>query len=196
MMRLVPWQREDLARRLDDVIAVYGDAMGYRPEVLATRRGYITTHVRRPGFRAVATLASDGSLVGFGYGYHSEPGQWWHDQVSAALAAPVCQTWLGDCFEVVELHVRTAAHGHGLGARQLRALLHMADGATTLLSTPESSEERSRAWRLYRRFGFVDVVRQLTFPGDSRAFAVLGRELPLDPPPGGEDSSAAADRTD
>jgi GNAT superfamily N-acetyltransferase len=179
-MRLVPWKPDDLARRLDDVIEVYGDAMGYRPEVLATRRGYISTHLRRPGFRAVATLTTDGSLVGFGYGYHSEPGQWWHDQVSAALTPQARETWLSDCFEVVELHVRTAAHGHGLGTRQLRALLHMAEGATTLLSTPEGAEEDSRAWRLYRRFGFVDVVRNLAFPGDARKFAVLGRTLPID----------------
>jgi ribosomal protein S18 acetylase RimI-like enzyme len=183
MMRLVPWTPEDLGRRLDDVIAVYGDAMGYRPEVLATRRGYIATHLRRPGFRAVATLASDGSLIGFGYGYHSEPGQWWHDQVSAALDPAARKTWLSDCFEVVELHVRTAAHGHGLGSRQLRALLRMAEGTTTLLSTPEDEEESSRAWRLYRKFGFVDVLRHLRFPGDSRAFAVLGRTLPLEDDP-------------
>ncbi|HLV57948.1 MAG TPA: GNAT family N-acetyltransferase [Natronosporangium sp.] len=206
-MRLVPWTPEDLGRRLDDVIAVYGDAMGYRPEVLATRRGYIATHLRRPGFRAVATLASDGALIGFGYGYHSEPGQWWHDQVSAALDPAARKTWLSDCFEVVELHVRTAAHGHGLGSRQLRALLRMAEGTTTLLSTPEGEEERSRAWRLYRRFGFVDVLRHLHFPGDSRAFAVLGRTLPLeddpvparppDPPdPPGPSGQGPADRPD
>ena len=36
-----------------------------------------------------------------------------------------------------------------------------------------------RAGRLYRRFGFVDVIRDFHFPGDSRAFAILGRPLPL-----------------
>ena len=80
---------------------------------------------------------------------------------------------------MVELHVRTAAQGHGLSERQLRALLTMASGSTTLLSTPEGDEAKSRAWRLYRRFGFVDVLRHLTFPGDARTFAVLGRTLPL-----------------
>lgn len=172
-----------MIRRADDVLWVYSDAMGYRPEAVAARRGYLATHVRRPGFRAVATLSADGELVGFGYGYHSEPGQWWHDQVSAAIDPAARERWLTDCFEVVELHVRTAAQGHGLGARQLRALLKMASGGTTLLSTPESDEQRSRAWRLYRRYGFVDVVRNLIFPGDSRRFAILGRTLPLEDPP-------------
>lgn len=178
-MRLVPWTPEDLLRRLDDVLAVYADAMGFRREAIAARRTYLATHVRQPGFRAVATLATDGALVGFGYGYHSEPGQWWHDQVSAAMDPEARKRWLPDCFEVVELHVRTAAQGHGLGERQLRALLTMASGSTTLLSTPEGDEAKSRAWRLYRRFGFVDVLRHLTFPGDARTFAVLGRTLPL-----------------
>lgn len=178
-MRLVAWTPEDLMRRIDDVLGVYADAMRYRPESLSARRTYLITHVRQPHFRAVATLASDGALVGFGYGYQSAPGQWWHDQVRAAMDSQACDAWLSDCFEVVELHVRTAAQGHGLGARQLRGLLGMAAGSTTLLSTPEADEQVSRAWRLYRRFGFVDVLRNLSFPGDARMFAVLGRTLPL-----------------
>ena len=181
-MRLVPWKPDDLVRRLDDVVAVYGEAMGYRAELLEARRGYIATHVRRPGFRAVATLTNEGHLAGFGYGYLSAPGQWWHDQVHGALGDEARKTWFADCFEVVELHVRPPAQGHGLGARQLRTLLGIAPGSTTLLSTPEADERTSRAWRLYRRFGFVDVLRGFRFPGDERAFAVLGRELPVGPP--------------
>ncbi|KAB1133135.1 GNAT family N-acetyltransferase [Micromonospora sp. AMSO12t] len=181
-MRLVRWTPDDLVRRLDDVVAVYGEAMGYRPELLESRRGYIATHVRRPGFRAVASLTSEGHLAGFGYGYLGGSGQWWHDQVWRALDAPTRQRWLTHCFEVVELHVRPPAQGHGLGARQLRALLSLAEGTTTLLSTPEADEQRSRAWRLYRRFGFTDVLRDFHFPGDERPFGVLGRDLPLEPP--------------
>jgi ribosomal protein S18 acetylase RimI-like enzyme len=179
-IRLVPWQPEDLVRRLDDVIAVYGQAMGYPPDLLEARRGYIAGHVRRAGFRAVATVDATGNLLGFGYGYTSGIGQWWHDQVRAALRREARRNWLSDCFEVVELHVRPGAQGHGLGAAQLDSLLRMATGRTTLLSTPEADEQRSRAWRLYRRFGFVDVLRDFIFPGDDRPFAILGRDLPLE----------------
>lgn len=178
--RIVPWTARDLIRRLDDVIRVYGLAMGYPDDLLATRRGIVASHVHRRGFRAVASLDEHGTLLGFGYGYHSEPGQWWHDQVRAAIPPQLRDAWLSDCFEVVELHVLPAAQGHGLGAAQLRALLRMASGKTTLLSTPEADEATSRAWRLYRRFGFVDVVRNFSFPGDARPFAILGRALPLD----------------
>jgi ribosomal protein S18 acetylase RimI-like enzyme len=178
-MRLVAWTPDDLARRLDDVIEVYGQAMGYPADLLEARRGYIAGHVRRAGFRAVASLDPAGNLLGFGYGYASGSGQWWHDQVRGALRRDARKTWLADCFEVVELHVRPGAQGHGLGAAQLQALLTMAVGKTTLLSTPEADEQRSRAWRLYRRFGFVDVLRNFHFPGDDRPFAILGRALPL-----------------
>lgn len=179
-MRIVPWTPHDLTNRLDDVIAVYGQAMGYPADLLATRRGYMASHVHRHAFRAVASLDVQGNLLGFGYGYASEPGQWWHDQVKGAITRDQQATWLTDCFEVVELHVLPAAQGHGLGAAQLRTLLTMATATTTLLSTPEAPEAASRAWRLYRRFGFVDVVRNFMFPGDGRPFAVLGRTLPLE----------------
>jgi ribosomal protein S18 acetylase RimI-like enzyme len=45
-----------------------------------------------------------------------------------------------------------------------------------LLSTPDSD---TRAFRLYRDLGFVDLRRDYLFPGDSRPFAVLGATLPL-----------------
>jgi ribosomal protein S18 acetylase RimI-like enzyme len=178
-MRLVRWQGDDLLRRLDDVIAVYGAAMGYSVQLLQTRRGYVAGHTRRPDFQAVATLDDDDKLLGFGYGYRGGPGQWWHDQVRAALRRDARRAWLANCFELVELHVRPDAQGQKIGGRQLYALLTNIAHDTVLLSTPEADEATSRAWRLYRRFGFVDVLRHFSFPGDDRPFAVLGRQLPL-----------------
>jgi ribosomal protein S18 acetylase RimI-like enzyme len=178
-MRLVRWHTDDLLRRLDEVIAVYGAAMGYPADLLETRRGYVAAHAQRGGFRAAATLGDAGELLGFGYGYTSGPGQWWHDQVRSALRRDERKAWLSDCFELVELHVRPDAQGHGLGRRQLEALLDGVPNATVLLSTPEADEHASRAWRLYRRLGFTDVLRDFYFPGDDRPFAILGSGLPL-----------------
>jgi GNAT superfamily N-acetyltransferase len=182
-MRLVAWQPGDLLRNLDAAIAVYGLAMGYPDDLLETRRGYVAAHAHRPDFRAVATLGERDELLGFGYGYRSAAGQWWHDQVAAALRRDQRRWWLTDCFELVELHVRPDAQGHGLGARQLAAVLTGTPHRAVVLSTPEAPEHASRAWRLYRRFGFVDVLRHFFFPGDDRPFAVLGRQLPLTEPP-------------
>lgn len=86
---------------------------------------------------------------------------------------------LGDYFELTELHVHPDAQGHRIGEALLLRLLADRPERTVLLSTPEVPEEDNRAWRLYRRLGFRDVVRRFVFTGDARPFAVLGRELPV-----------------
>ena len=181
-MRLVAWRADDFLHHLDDIVEVYGQAMNYGPAMLASRRGYMATHVNRNGFRAVATIDEAGRVAGFGYGYTSMAGQWWHDQVRSGLRRDQRKTWMTDCFEIVELHVRPSAQGFGLGAGQLTSLMSMATGDRLLLSTPEADEQKSRAWRLYRRFGFVDLLRNFYFPGDDRPFAILGRRRPDEGP--------------
>jgi ribosomal protein S18 acetylase RimI-like enzyme len=80
--------------------------------------------------------------------------------------------------------VRPDVQGGGIGEALARRLLaHPADHHV-LLSTPEA-DDPTRAWSLYRRLGFRDVLRHHRFTSDPRPFAVLGRALPLDPPEGG-----------
>jgi ribosomal protein S18 acetylase RimI-like enzyme len=90
------------------------------------------------------------------------------------------ESYLADYFELTELHVRTDAQGHGLGQALLQRLLDRADGGHVLLSTPEAPTP-TRAWLLYRRCGFRDLLRHHRFSSDPRPFAVLGRPLPLGP---------------
>jgi ribosomal protein S18 acetylase RimI-like enzyme len=86
------------------------------------------------------------------------------------------QRELADYFELTELHVRPDAQGRGIGKALLTELLSRVDAPRALLSTPEGP---TRAWRLYRRLGFTDLLRHYHFTGDSRDFAVLARTLPL-----------------
>ena len=82
-------------------------------------------------------------------------------------------------FELTELHINPKAQGRGLGEALTRRLLAGRDESHVLLSTPEINGESNRAWRLYRRLGFTDVIRGYHFAGDPRPFAILGRSLPL-----------------
>ena len=184
--RLVELDARDLADRLAEALHIYVSAMGYPPGTARQRRSLWLDHVRRPGWRAVGWLDPAGPLLGIAYGYTGGPGQWWYEEVRRGLrgAASAMTAMTDDYFELTELHVLPDAQGGGLGEGLLRALLAGTNRAHVLLSTPEHGPRPpGRAWRLYRRLGFRDVLRDHLFTGDARPFAVLGRELPL-PPPG------------
>ena len=168
--------------RLDQLVAVYAAAMRPAPELLAGRRTIMAGHAGNPGFRALAVVA-DGTdaAVGFGYGFHGAAGQWWHDTVSRALAArsgdQVAAAWLGDSFEVAELHVVPDHQGHGVGAGVLLRLTAGRAERTALLSTRDAD---TPARRLYRGTGFTDLLTAFRFfPGSDPPYAVMGAELPL-----------------
>jgi ribosomal protein S18 acetylase RimI-like enzyme len=192
---LVELDGRDLADRLNEALHIYVTAMGYPPSTARQRRALWLDHARRPGWRAVGWLDPAGPLLGIGYGYTGGPGQWWYDEVRRGLHGDAGTGWTDDYFELTELHVRPDAQGTGLGEGLLRALLDGVGSARVLLSTPEHGPRPpGRAWRLYRRLGFRDVLRDHLFTGDSRPFAVLGRTLPLPPPsapPGPEPSPGA-----
>jgi ribosomal protein S18 acetylase RimI-like enzyme len=180
--RLVELGPAELADRLGEALGVYVTAMGYPTSTARQRRALWLDHVRRPGWRCVAWLDAAGHLVGVAYGYVGGPGQWWFEEVRRGLRGrPRDLAWLDDYFELTELHVRPDAQGAGLGEGMLRALLAGTDRSRVMLSTPEHGPRPpGRAWLLYRRTGFQDVLRDHRFTGDARPFAVLGRQLPLE----------------
>lgn len=181
--RLVQLSKDEFGPRLREALNLYVDAMNYPPGTAQQRAPMWAEHMARPGWRCVAALDEDDRLVGICYGYHGASRQWWYEQVQKGLATVLppdrLQLWLRDYFELTELHVRPEAQGRGLGEALLRALLvEPQPAARVLLSTPEGP---SRAWRLYLRLGFEVLLRDYRFAGDPRKFAVLGRELPLQP---------------
>ena len=131
-----------------------------------------------------ADQLGEGALLGVAYGYSGAPDQWWQQQVSQGLhrvgvPREEIARLMSSYFELTELHIHPRAQGRGLGEALARRLLADRGEANVLLSTPEIIGEANRAWRLYRRLGFTDVIRGYHFAGDPRAFAILGRTLPL-----------------
>ena len=174
-VRLVDLDRAAFAALQDEVLDVYAEAMQVRREAARARRSILTAHLQRDGLRAVGAFSDTGltqreRLVGIAYGYRGAPGQWWHDQVQAALTEQQAAQWLDGAFEVCEFHVLPALQGTGLGRALLARLLALTDARTAVLTTPDLD---TRARRFYRTAGWVDLVRELRFPGDPRAFAVL-----------------------
>ena len=184
-----------LRARLHDALAVYVAAMDYPRGTEHHRAPMWAEHTTRPGWQAVAAVLPDDTgqfdlrnapLLAIAYGYHGAPHQWWHQQVHNGMrrsgwSEPAAQQLLSNYFELTELHVHPDAQGRRIGETLLDRLLRNRPEPAVLLSTPEVDRENNRAWRLYRREGFTDVVRHFVFSGDTRRFAVLGRGLPPDP---------------
>jgi ribosomal protein S18 acetylase RimI-like enzyme len=173
------WTGSQLARRINEAMAIYVVAMNYPAHAGAQRSVTAQGHTGYAGFACRAALRADGRLVGFAYGYTSTAGQWWHDLVRRAVTAEVAAGWMRDAFELSEMHVLPHYQGVGIGRRLLTSLAGAISHRAILLSTPDAD---TRAFRLYRSLGFIDLARGHLFPGDGRPFAVLGARLPLDGP--------------
>jgi len=192
---LIDLSPHDMADRLGEALRVYVTAMGYPPGTANQRAAMWLDHTRRRGWQAVAALdrgPNGAELLGVAYGYCGAPDQWWQQQVMLGLQRrglprPEILRLMTSYFELTELHVLPRAQGGGLGEAMARRLLAGRAETNVLLSTPEISGEGNRAWRLYRRLGFTDVIRGHHFAGDPRPFAILGRTLPLE-------QSSSADR--
>jgi len=193
-----------MQRRLHDALSVYVDAMRYPRGTESQRASMWLEHTRRRGWKAVAAVETNtetstetstergpaddelaaAPLLGVAYGYCGAPDQWWQQQVVQGLQrvgvpGDEITGLMSSYFELTELHIHPRAQGRGLGEALARRLLSGRTESNVLLSTPEISGEGNRAWRLYRRLGFADVIRGYHFAGDPRAFAILGRPLPL-----------------
>lgn len=161
---------------VDAAVDIYVTALDRPPEVTRSRRASTREHLSEPGFRAV--LATEGAeLVGFAYGYHDLPGQWWHDVVAEALPRETGLRWLARAFQVTEIHLLPSHQGVGTGALLLRELLAGVDRDTVVLS---AYDQPTRALALYRRLGFGPLLTQFRFPGNVELYQVLARELPLE----------------
>ena len=175
--RVETWTPRQFALRVTDAMSIYVRAMQYGEAAGTHRAVTARRHTENAGFSCRAALTPDDRLVGFGYGYTTLPGQWWHDLVRRSFDRETAAAWLADAFELSELHVLPAFQRQGIGQRLLCSLAAGIPHQAMLLSTPDAD---TRAFRMYRRLGFVDLTRNYLFPGDSRPFAVLGAQLPLD----------------
>lgn len=127
-------------------------------------------HTARAGFR-LALARLDGRLVGFGYGYTGERGQWWTDTAARLLHPEVASDWLGGHFELVSIGVAKTARGAGVGGQMMTALTQGLEQSRWVLMTSSDPEDPAR--RLYRSSGWAVIG-----PGFSQEQVIMGRAWP------------------
>ncbi|GAA0931458.1 GNAT family N-acetyltransferase [Nonomuraea longicatena] len=189
----------EFAGRLDTVMAIYQAAMSPPPDQVDGRKGIMHNHaayprfqcylaelrespVMRPGAVEVTDDRAEPAprIVGFAYGFHGTPGQWWHDVVYRAVAersgTQEADAWLGDAFELAEIHVHPDFQGRGIGRAMIETLCAGRAERSALLST---HDRPTAARHLYGALGFTDLLSAYVFPGGHEQYAIVGRPLPL-----------------
>jgi ribosomal protein S18 acetylase RimI-like enzyme len=146
------WDAATAQEHVGDLFAVYDEVFGDVSDLAAWRVGAFDRHCARAGFRLTAAVSDAKGVIGFAYGYVGERGQWWPDQVTAALPAEVAEVWVGGHFEFVELGVLTAFRGQGIGGRLHDQLMAGTEQRRALLGTDDADSPAvalytSRGWR-------------------------------------------------
>ncbi len=178
MIEIVQLTSEEARDYQGEIADVYHGAFGMPPyreneiDVERFARSFLR-HVERNGFRCF--VAREGEQVaGFTYGYPGAPGGWWREAVADALSPATVKKWLDDYFELAELAVSPAMQGRHLGSRLHDALLDGVPQRTAALSAYQAD---TVAMRLYRRRGWVPLISDFRFPGNSMRFVIMGLNL-------------------
>lgn len=173
-------QPQETGRYRKDIVDIYRKAFAHPPynegESSVIRFSVaFDRHLQRQGYRCiVARPSAKGPIIGFAFGYTAQPGQWWRDTVASVLTPEQVQRWLSDCFELAELAVAPAFQGRGIGGKLHDTLLANLTHQTAALSTIQAE---SNALHLYRKRGYVTLVKDLIFPGGFRNYTIMSLDL-------------------
>ncbi|KAB1502492.1 GNAT family N-acetyltransferase [Corynebacterium sp. 320] len=177
--------------RIDELIDIHLQAMRYPSSAHLSRRNLWIANAHREDFTCSMALIHHSAsapditdprqrVAGVAYCFKGTPDSWWYQQVARGLSAhshspEAVAKELSDYAELSEIHVRPTAQHRGIGEALLHDVLTRTPQDTVMLSTPEVPQEDNAAWKLYRKLGFQDVLRDFYFPSDPRPFGILRR---------------------
>ncbi len=165
---------------IEHIVDIYLEAFGQAPYFKSASEVHAFAAIfphqtQRPGFRCVIAREEETqSILGFAYGYTGEARQWWHDLVVQKMTPTEAEVWMTDVFEVVELAVYPASHGHGYGGRIHDALLQGIPHRTAVLST---YQVETNAMKMYEKRGWVPLLSDFIFPGYREPYKIMGKKL-------------------
>ncbi len=173
-------QTRPFSRQLGQVYQAAFAAPPYQRDASAARFFEVDTfprHLPREGFRCcIAQTQNDGAIIGFSYGYTGARGQWWTDAVASEMSRDLANYWLPKHFELVELALLPAFHGQGIGGQLHDTLLASLPHERAMLST---SQTWTPARALYDKRGWQEILSHFCFPGSTRPYVIMGKELAL-----------------
>ena len=170
-MRLESMDRASIERDRRALHQVYVEAFGATTqEGERFLSGALDRHVRYAEFRGLTAVVDD-AVVGFTYGYRTQPGTWWNETIRPAMVKAGVEDWLDDAFEFVELSVLPAHQGAGIGGALHDTLMSDAPGTRALLTT---AARDTRAMGMYLKRGWQVLVGDFRYPHVNEDAVIMG----------------------
>lgn len=131
-------------------------------------------HATYEGYQGMMIVTDEDEVVGFSYGYTSLPGQYYHGLLAREFNSQEYETWLKDCFELVEVAVHPSHRRQGLGRLLVTKLLEGVNNRSSILTTQVHNEA---ARKLYESLGWV-VLKEPFFPTEKKIpYVIMGKKL-------------------
>jgi len=171
-------EREDLDAVVDGVLDVYAAAFAEPPynqpvEGAATFRDVLVTrHAPRDGFLCVVAQTG-ASIVGFGYGTTTRPGNWWHDAITPAFSSSLRERWLSDAWALGELAVEPGRQGQGIGTALHKVLFERVPHPTAVAQV----RSEAPALRFYETRGWTQLTSDFVHRGGRHRVTIVGLDL-------------------
>ncbi|MBU0904759.1 MAG: GNAT family N-acetyltransferase [Firmicutes bacterium] len=167
-MQEIKWKEIDLNTiNQEEVVNLYSTVWNKEPKEFQEQ---FNRHVTYPRFHAVGAYAED-KLVGYVYGYSSQPGQYYHDKLAEALQET--PEWMNETMELVELMVNPDFSGQGIGKQLVTKWLSSLHGHVLLTTKADNR----KAQELYEKLGFEQLKNDFQ-PNDSSNWIIYGKVIP------------------
>ena len=174
--QLVDFTRQDVV----DAREVLGDVYRRAFQIDSDERidrfmsNSLVRHTDYAEYRCAVARDDRDEIVGFVYGYRTEPGRWWHDTVSSEIRERGFGGMLDDGFEFVEFAVVPEAQRGGIGGALHDRILEEVTEESALLSTDAGENP---AHEMYLRRGWIDLVTDFQYPGGGGKAVLMGLDL-------------------
>ncbi|WP_093855241.1 GNAT family N-acetyltransferase [Tenuibacillus multivorans] len=113
-------------------------------------------------------------MVGFTYGYTSLPQQFYRQKIEQQLSVDERNTWLGHCFEFVELAVDSSYKRQGIGGQLHNELLSNLTHQTSILTT---HIDNLPAINLYKQKGWDMIKTNAPIITADHLQVIMGKRL-------------------
>ena len=134
----------------------------------------LVRHTEYADYQCIVAQNERADIVGFVYGYRSQPGRWWHDTVASEIRAKGYGSILHDAFEFVEFAVLPESQGQGVGTALHDRILSSVTQSAAMLSTDAGSNP---AHDMYLHRGWIDLVTDFQYPGGGGKAVIMGLDL-------------------